>query len=106
MSDNDQSEKWIVQPPEADGLHSSNLKPHTKDWKYKYYRLYDLPVRVIGSVSYNFMAEAPSRADGKLSLGGVLSTVVDDVGCDEISKAEFVEMCRAWEKKYGPQASV
>ena len=74
----------ISPPPDADG-------------PYKYYRLYATPVRVIcNERGTSIGAEAPDRMDGgKLKIANVLlGRIGTGVEAEDITKQEFVELCR------------
>jgi hypothetical protein len=76
-------ERHISSPPEADG-------------PYKYFRLYETPVRVTVDVSGRFAgAEAPDLESGALRFAhSLLGRMEEGVESEEITKDEFIDRCR------------
>jgi hypothetical protein len=76
-------ERHICSPPEADG-------------PYKYYRLYETPVRVTIDVSGRFAgAQAPDLESGALRFAhSLLRRIEEGVESEEITKDEFIDRCR------------
>lgn len=75
---------YISPPPDADG-------------PYEYYLLGNVrPVRVIrNEAGRQIGAEAPDPADGVLKIDNVLlSRILISPEVEEITKAEFVELCQ------------
>ena len=76
-------ERHISSPPEADG-------------PYKYFRLYETPVRVTVDVNGRFVgAEAPDLESGTLRFThALLGRMEEGVESEEITKDEFIDRCR------------